>query len=457
MMTLHTFKSMTGAAVLALAAVALSGPAHAGPQIQHWTADNGTRVYFVESRALPLIDIRIDFAAGSAYDPAGKSGLASMTRSLLDIGSEGLDEQEISERIADSGAQIGGSTDEDRSGLGIRTLSSPQERDAAVELAARLLARPTFPADALERERARAVASLREALTRPAPLAERRFSAAIYGDHPYGRSADLASIAAITQDDLKDFHRRYYTANNASVTIVGDVGRRDAERIAAVLTQPLPAGEPPAALSQPVQPARHTEHIANPSAQAHVLAGMPGLSRQDPDYFPLLVGNYVLGGGGFVSRLTKEVREKRGFAYSVYSYFMPNLVAGPFQIGLQTRGSQTQDALKVVEETLAAFIAEGPTAAELKAAHDNLINGFGLRLDANGKILDHVAMIGFYRLPLDWLDTYPQQVAAVTAEQIRDAFARRIRLEHLVVVTAGGDGDTAGADQQAAPGTAATR
>jgi len=151
----------------------------------------------------------------------------------------------------------------------------------------------------------------------------------------------------------------------------------------------------------------------------------------------------VLGGGGFASRLTKEVREKRGFAYSVYSFFSPQQVAGPFQIGLQTRGSQTDEALAVVRDTLAGFIAEGPSAEELQAAKDNLINGFGLRLDSNAKILGYVAMIGFYRLPLDWLDTYPQQVAAVDAEQIRDAFARRIHADRLVTVIAGGDGDTA--------------
>ena len=174
------------------------------------------------------------------------------------------------------------------------------------------------------------------------------------------------------------------------------------------------------------------------------------MAREDADYFPLLVGNYVLGGGGFVSRLTKEVREKRGFAYSIYSYFAPQQVAGPFQIGLQTRGSQTEEALAVVRDTLVGFITEGPTAAELQAAKDNLINGFGLRLDSNAKILDYVAMIGFYRLPLDWLDSYPRQVAAVSVEQVRDAFARRIRGEQLVTVIAGGDGDHAAPSTPAA-------
>lgn len=431
---------------LAAGLLLLDTPAFAAPPIVQWTAPSGARVNFVESRALPLLDIQIDFAAGSALDPADKAGLAGLTRGLFEAGAGTLDEQGISDRIADIGAQIGGSTDNDRSSLSIRSLSSASERDAAVELAALLLSQPTFPAAILERERTRAIAGLREALTKPATLAARSFNQALFAGHPYGTTTTEASLKAIARDDLSAFHRRYFNAANASVTIVGDIDRAGAERIAQQLTQALPdsAATTPS-LPQPKLPAAEVIRIPHPSAQAHILVGQPGLSREDPDYFPLLVGNYILGGGGFVSRLTHEVREKRGFAYSVYSYFAPQRVAGPFQIGLQTRGSQTEDALKVVRQTLDTFIAEGPTEAELQAARDNMINGFGLRLDSNRKILDHIAMIGFYQLRPDWLDHYPQAVAAVTREQVQDAFARRIRPAHLITVIAGGDGDTAAA------------
>ncbi len=419
--------------------------AQAGPRIQQWTAPTGARVHFVESRALPLVDIQIAFAAGSAADPEGKSGLAGVTRALLDAGAGDLDEQAISDRSADIGAQIGGGADNDRSTLSIRSLSSTAERDAAIALAATLLGEPTFPAAILERERGRAVAGLREALTKPDTLAARRFSEAVYAGHAYGSNTTEASLTAITRDDLLTFHRDHYAARHASVTIVGDVDRATAEQIAIRLTEALPNGRDLTPITQPALPAAQTLRIAHPSAQAHILIGQPGLSREDPDYFPLLVGNYVLGGGGFVSRLTHEVREKRGFAYSVSSHFAPQRVAGPFQIGLQTRGSQTADALEVVNETLTTFITDGPTEHELKAAKDNLINGFGLRLDSNRKILDYVAMIGFYQLAPDWLDRYPLAVAAVTTAQVRDAFVRRIRPEHMITVIAGGDGDTAAA------------
>ncbi len=423
--------------------LALPLVAQAGPQIIHWSLDSGARVHYVESRALPMIDIQVDFAVGSAHEPVNKAGLASLTRSLLDIGAEGLDEQAIAERIADTGAQFGGGSDADRSSISIRTLSSPAERDAAVALAANIIAKPTFPTEAFERERGRAIAALRDALTRPATLADRGFTAGIYGHHPYGKVASPESLERIDRDDVVRFHRMRYTAGAASITLVGDLSRDEADAIARALTEALPRGGAPTAIPVPAQPQRTTIRIPHPSAQAHIVAGMPGLSRDDPDYYPLLVGNYILGGGGFVSRLTREVREKRGFAYSVFSSFEPRLVPGPFEIGLQTRGSQAQAALEVVEEVLKAFVADGPSDQELQAAQDNIVNGFGLRLDSNRKILDHVAMIGFYRLPLDWLDAYPGHIEKVTSAQIRDAFARRIKSEHLVTVIAGGDGDTA--------------
>ncbi len=436
---------------LCLALVALSTPARAAPEIQHWTAPTGARVHFVESRALPLVDIQVDFAAGTALDPAAKAGLASLTQALLDAGAGALDEQTIADRKADLGIEVQGGTDNDRASLSLRSLSSSAELDAAVELLATLLARPSFPEAILMRERSRAIAGLREALTKPATLAARQLDAALYAGHPYGNTTTPESLATISREDVVRFHRRHYGANRASLAIVGDLDRAAAERIALRLTEALPATAAAVPPPAPTASAAQTLRIAHPSAQAHILVGQLGMAREDPDYFPLLVGNHVLGGGGFVSRLTREVREKRGFAYSVYSFLAPQQVAGPFQIGLQTRGGQTEQALAVVRDTLAGFLAEGPSAEELQAARDNIVNGFGLRLDSNAKLLEHVAMIGFYRLPLDWLDTYPRQVEAVTVDAVRDAWQRRIRPEQLVTVIAGGDGDRS----EAAPGNAA--
>jgi zinc protease len=181
------------------------------------------------------------------------------------------------------------------------------------------------------------------------------------------------------------------------------------------------------------------ERIHHPSAQAHILLGAPVLTRDDPDYFPLVVGNHVLGGSGLVSRVSNVIREQRGLAYSAYSYFIPMRAAGPFVMGLQTRGDQAGEATALLRQTLDEFIADGPSEQELAAAKRNLTGGFPLRLDSNKEIVEYLAMIGFYRLPLDWLDRYVERVNAVTVPQVRDAFARRIDPERLVLIRVGGD------------------
>ncbi len=169
------------------------------------------------------------------------------------------------------------------------------------------------------------------------------------------------------------------------------------------------------------------------------MIGLPAIERGNPDFFPLQVGNYTLGGGGFVSRLMKEVRDARGYAYSVYSYFAPLKQSGPFQIGLQTKRSQANDAIKVSRDVLAGFLKNGPSAEELEAAKANLTGSFPLRLDSNKKILDNVAVIGFYGLPLDYLDRYQANVQAVTVDDVKRAFSRHVRLENLITVTVAAD------------------
>ncbi|MCG8098279.1 MAG: insulinase family protein, partial [Candidatus Thiodiazotropha taylori] len=179
------------------------------------------------------------------------------------------------------------------------------------------------------------------------------------------------------------------------------------------------------------------KQIPFPSTQSHLYLGQPGLKRGDPDYFPLYVGNHILGGSGLVSLLSEEVREKRGLSYSVYSFFIPMRQLGLFQVGLQTKNEQADEALKVVKDTLQRYITEGPTDEELKAAKQNITGGFPLRIASNGKIVEYLAVIGFYDLPLDYLDRFVERIEAVSKEQIRDAFKRRVDSERLVRVQVG--------------------
>lgn len=411
--------------------------AQAALPIEHWTTSRGARVVFVRADAIPMLDVSIAFDAGSRLDPPGQAGLASMMLGMLARGVDGLDESQIADLLADIGAIRGGAADDDRAAVSMRTLTSAPERDAAIDLLARLVSRPTFPEALLQRERERSLQSLRESLTKPEVIAGRAFYPRVFGLHPYGASRTLEGVAAITRADLVRFHQERFGASSAVIAMVGAVSREQAERIAERLVRDLPPGSPTPALPAVLAPQASEQRIAHPASQSHILVGSTGIARDDPDFFPFFVGNYILGGGGFVSRLTEEIREKRGLSYSVSSGFSPLAQPGPFAISLQTRKEQTEEALKVVRQTLADFVAQGPTAQELDAARKNLVGGFALRIDSNGKILANLANIGWYRLPLDYLQTWTDRIEAVTAEQVRAAFARHLQADRLVTVIVG--------------------
>ena len=427
----------------------------AGIPVVQWTHNSGARVYLVESPAIPMVDIKIDFDAGARRDPVSKIGLASVTASLASQGVSAsgsmpaLDENSLGEAWADLGASFGGGASSDRMSFSLRSLTYPDILPKAVALAARQLGEPSFPDDIWQRNRQRINASIKEANTRPATLAGRAFASAVYGTHPYGNDVTETSLANISVGDMKAFYASAIAPCRAVVTLVGAVSRAQADDIVGQLLSRLKPLQSMSAQRSDCTPwatvpevtaltQAKDERIPFESAQAHVLIGQPGFKRDDPDFFALTVGNYILGGGGFVSRLTTEVREKRGLSYSVYSYFSPALHAGAFTIGLQTRPDQANQAVQVSREVLQKFVADGPTDAELQAAKDNLIGGFALRIDTNSKLLDNVSNIAWNNLALDYLDTWTKQVEKVTVSDIKAAFARKLQPDRMVTVVVGG-------------------
>jgi zinc protease len=443
---MQKMKKLCSWAALGALAFVLSQPARAALPILQWQQASGAQVWLIESPSLPMVDVQIDFDAGARRDPADKVGLASVTADMSSNGIEArdglpaLDENQLSEAWADLGAGFGGSAGADRMSFTLRTLTYPDLLAKAAQLGARQLGEPAFPEPVWQRDRQRMVASLREANTRPGTIASRTFFQAVYGGHPYGFDVTEETLSRITVQDMRN-HYRLIQPCRAKVSIVGAVNRQQADQLASTLLSRLPAGNCTALPPVPEVPALTAAAVRNvpfASAQAHVLIGQPGHRREDPDYFPLLVGNYILGGGGFVSRLSTEVREKRGLSYSVYSYFNPGLHAGAFTLGLQTRPDQAAQAVQVSQDVVRRFVAEGPTEAELKAAKDFMIGGFALRIDSNRKLLDNLANIAWHELPLDYLDTWTKQVEKVTAADIKAAFARKLQPERMVTVVVGG-------------------
>ena len=444
-----SFRLLTGRLLAAGAFFLVAMQAtHAAIPIQHWALPNGAKVWLAESHSIPMVDVQVDFDAGGRRDPADKAGLAGVTAHMTSKGiaagdGPALDENELSEAWADLGGHFGGGASADRMSFTMRSLTYPDLLPKAVQLAARQLGEPSFPEPIWLRERERMSASIREANTKPGTIAGRAFAHAVYGVHPYGFETTEATLAQTGVADMREFYRRSVEPCRSKVSIVGDVTRAQAETLVTGLLARLP--QRPAAACEPLAAVQDVSSLSAPqlqaipfqSAQAHVLIGQPGYKRSDPDFFPLTVGNYILGGGGFVSRLTQEVREKRGLSYSVHSSFSPGLHAGAFTIGMQTRPDQTDQAVKVSTDVLERFVTQGPTEAELKAARDNLVGGFALRIDSNRKLLDNIANIAWNNLPLNYLDTWTGQVERVTVADVKEAFARKLQPGRMVVVTVG--------------------
>lgn len=413
--------------------------AWAAAKIENWQTAQGSRVYYVQADGLPMADIQVVFDAGSARD-GNQFGVASFTADLLDSGAADLNADDIAKRFESVGAIFSAGASTDLATVSLRTLTDEALFNKALDTLQLILTKPAFSKNDFSREQKRTLAMLKQTEESPGDLAGIAFSNAIYGEHPYAHptAGVIKTVAALTPKDLKEFYKKYYVAANAMVVIVGNLTKQQAEQTAEKLLAGLPTGQKPDALPDVTMPSKASvQHIEFPSSQTHVLVGLPGSYRKDPDYFPLYVGNHVLGGSGLVSKLFDEVREKRGLAYSASSSFSPLLKQGPFTIGLQTRNDQTQQALEVLNKTLSDYITKGPTPEELTAAKQNIVGGFAMRFDTNKELANYVAMIGFYDLPLDYLDTFQHSIEKVTVAEIVSAFQRRVNLQLLQTVTAG--------------------
>lgn len=419
---------------------AFCSPAQAAAKIEHWQTPQGSRVYYIHTEGLPMVDIQVAFDAGSARD-GSRFGLSALTSALLDTGAGQWNADEIAQRFESVGAQFGSNVSNDMASVSLRTLTDKPLFDKALETMQVILASPSFNEADFQREKNRTLAGLKQQEESPAELVKIAYYKALYGDHPYGHPTPgtIATVSGFQNADLRSFYQKYYVAANAMVVIVGDLSKQQAEQTAEKLVSGLSTGQRPEPLPEVSMPVKAgKQHIEFPSSQTHVLVGMPGTYRKDPDYFDLYVGNHILGGSPLVAKLFDEVREKRGLAYSASSSFAPLFRKGPFAISLQTRNDQTGQALEVVNKTLADFIAQGPTEAELTAAKKNITGGFAMRFDTNKELASYVSMIGFYEMPLDYLDTFQQNVEKVTVASVKDAFKRRVDPQLMQTITVGG-------------------
>ncbi len=406
--------------------------------IQHWNTAEGARVLFVEARELPMFDLRVTFAAGSSQD-GDTPGLATLTNAMLNEGVAGKDVTAIAQGFEGLGADFGNGAYRDMAVATLRSLSAADKREPALKLFAEVVGKPTFPEDALKRIKNQLLAGFEYEKQNPGKLAGKALFARLYGDHPYAHSSDgtADSIPPVTLDQLRAFHAKAYAAGNAVIALVGDLSRGEAETIAAQVSAALPRGPALAKPAQPSEPKPGITHIDFPSKQTHLLLAELGIDRNDPDYAALSLGNQILGGGAFGTRLMTEVREKRGLTYGVYSVFSPMQVRGPFMINLQTRAELSEGTLKLVQDILADYLKTGPSQQELDDAKRELAGSFPLSTASNASIVGQLGAIGFYNLPLTWLEDFMQQSQSLTTEQVKAALNKHLTTDKLVIVTAG--------------------
>lgn len=406
---------------------------------EKWSTPNGVRVVFYPAKEVPMLDLSLAFAAGSSFD-GSQFGLSSLTTRLLNQGSAGQDATAIAEALADTGAQFHAENSRDMVVFNLRTLSQKEALNKSLATFTQIINHPDFPDDAFEREKKQLLMSIEQAKESPDDVANKVFFKKLYQDHPYAHSVNGTSktINGLSKDQVIQFYKNYYVANNALLVIVGAIDSQTAHLLADKLTQDLPKGNPAITISKALQINKEEKISINfPSSQTIIRMGQLGIDHSNPDYFPLLVGNYILGGGSLVSRLAYEVREKRGLTYGVNSEFAPMLGQGPFLISLSTKNQEANKALQITQDTLKKFIHEGPSEQELTAAKLYITGSFPLSLASNQSIAGLLLRAAFYHLPDDYLDTYVAKINAVTSKQIQQAFQKQVNTQALLLVKVG--------------------
>lgn len=401
-------------------------------------------VYLVETHELPIIDLRIVLDAGRVRD-AQTPGLAVITSELLDQGAGGHATQDIANRFESTGAIFDVAVTHDYTTLSLRSLI--QHLDPVLDNLMDVVGAPDFDPDALSRVRKRMLVDIEARGQDPGELASYHFNRTLYGKHPYGApaSGEADSVNAITRSAVRDFYRNHYTADGARLVLVGALNRERAEQIASRLSATLPTGPAPMpmpAVPDTASPARRL-YFYHPSAQAHILIGHLGIRVSDPERLALYIGNHILGGGSMVNRLFDEVREQRGLAYSVYSYFSPRYERGPFVAGMQTRSDQAREATTLLKAELERMRESGPTATELAQAQSNITGGFPLRIDSNADLANYLTWLSYHNMPLDYMQNFRDRIRAITLEDVQRALRKHLHPDRLLIVTVGSTGKPA--------------
>ena len=400
--------------------------------------ENGVVLLTSEQRALPMISIELLIDAGARYDGTGKEGLANLTARLLTYGTKRRSALQISDSLDFIGASLSTGCGEDLANISMTIL----KKDLATGLAllSEILTESTFPQEEIDRQKQSVLAALKAREEDPGDIAERKFAASLFPGSPYGRPVEGAasSVKEISQKNLKEFYDRYVRPNRTIMAVVGDVST---EEIASALNQSFrswmkgePSSDPPVPI---VTGQSGTIRVNKDLTQANIIMGHEGVTRGNPDYYAIQVMNYILGGGGFSSRVMDSIRNERGLAYSVYTYFSANKSHGTFQFVMQTKNDSAREAIRIAREEIERIRGQLVTEQELSDAKDYLIGSFPLRLDTNQKVANFLAQVEFFQLGLDYPERYDDLIRKVTRDDVSRVARRYLRPEKFITVIVG--------------------
>lgn len=413
--------------------------AQAKLDIQHWTTPEGAKVFFAQTKGLPILDVALNFDAAASRD-GDQFGLASLTNGLLGTATQYHNEEQIINAFESVGAQFSTSSLKDMSIVSLRTLTRQPILKKSLDTFTEVITQPSFEQKYLTRERRQTLRSIEASKQSPASIASLAFDKAVFANHPYAhpKIGTEKSINQISLQDLKQHYDKFYVAKNLTIALVGDITKVKAKQIARQISHGLNVGKK--AKNNPVITALKSSqkiHIEFPSKQTHLLIGQSGVNRSHPDYYPLYLGNHIFGGSGLTSILSDEIREKKGLAYSAYSYFTKMKSNGFFMMRMQTKNDQALEAKNIALQTLKNFRNNAIDTQKLQDGKDNIIGGFALETASNANILTYLSIIGFYELPLDYLSGFTDKIKDISAQDIQNAYARLVDMDKLIILSVG--------------------
>lgn len=414
--------------------------ASAASKVETWETNEGAEVYFLQAPEIPMIDLIVALDAGS-FREGDQYGLAGMTASMMSKGTKTLNEEDFLIKLDDLQSSIGASASTNHTTLSLRSLTKESLLIPSLALFYDVIENATFDEAIFERERAQVIDGQKAILDNPSAIASELYYQALYPNSVLGGTSEMlqASLKEMSLVDLNHFRETFYNANNAKIIFVGDISRPDAEKIAQQVSALLGPGKalPALAEKRPDDNPVRIEQAYN-SPQTQVILGQPAIDRFDEDYLPLIVGNHLLGGSGLTSILMTTIREKDGLTYGIYSGFVPSFVAGPFTIRFSTKNESVDEAIEKTKAVVADFIKVAPDNDALERSKNNFLGSLVLDLDSNAKLAGSILQLATYGLPLDYYETLPEKVRAITPEEIQKAFMRHVNPDTMTTVIVGG-------------------